>query len=268
MALGKPHGENSQGLTKEHVSQVYDIKDQFGEELKNPRKFFDRKEDSIIGESNDKVVKEHQEDLMKDNSLNMTKISLDTTKSQPNEGWFGLRWQNPSDSFVVPKIDLEKMDSPLVDKVQTKSSERIKSKGGNETLPDIQLKDNPENRALIGKGVSETSNGKLVVAKEIANNFRQDKVNNLIGKRIEVEWSKEADEKYFERDLEKVRRTIPARTRWEAATVMSRKTEVSYVVRYDFLVKYKNEIDTTWDPDVIENLTGARKVRWQFKTNA
>jgi hypothetical protein len=205
---------------------------------------------------------------MSDNSLDMTKISLDTTKSQPNEGWFGLRWQNPSDSFVIPKKDLEKVSSPIVDQSKAKSSERIKSKGSNsETLPDIQLKDNPENRALIGKGVSETSDGKLVVASEITNNFRQDKVNKLIGKRIKVEWSDQSDEKYFQGDLEKVRRLIPGGIRKEAGTVMSRQANsaVSYVVRYDFLVKYRDDADPTWDPDVIENLTGARKVKWEFE---
>jgi len=54
--------------------------------------------------------------------------------------------------------------------------------------------------------------------------------------------------------------------RWESGTILSQLSKCFFVIKYDFLVKYKKEAEdpTTVDPDVIENLVGKKRENWKF----
>jgi hypothetical protein len=89
------------------------------------------------------------------------------------------------------------------------------------------------------------------------------------GSRIKVQWTSKSDQDYWADLLlgDKLNKEFMQKgTRFEEGTILGKNkgSDISYIIRYDFLVKYKKEIDTEWDPEVIENLTGARKVKWEF----
>lgn len=214
--------------------KVYYLKDKDNIEMPVPisvrrlRKFFPREDEPILNPNWRK-----QEER--------TDLKIDGDKVNTKEGWTALKWQAPDDAYVPPKAQLQLKDDW-----------------------EVIVKDNPENRKIIGRGVQRKDDKTLILDPKISKKGEILEIvsdpETWIHRQLRVWWD-DTDGK-----------------RWEQGTILSQKSKMFFIVDYPFLRKYKEEQlklkeqGLQFDKEVLapdyheveENLLGANKVRWEI----